>query len=231
MRDYSMIMILAICLLLCSCCRQSVTWEDTCLDRNGLLHLREKESPFTGVVVSKYANGRVKATTPYRQGVIHGISCSWHEDGSKASETSYHDGVRVGGWTKWYPNGRVQEDIRMRDGMVFSTANYYSTGELCIYCEYDWIMKTMSQTVYDKANNVLACGTIGQIDGEKRTNGTFCCTEYGMLLIENYSNGTLVMTRDLHGNRVEMKDVVRDADAPCFTRDVVDFIEQVLEGR
>lgn len=209
----------------CSAVPPAATWQDTYRGTDGLLYLRSTDQPFSGVVVSKYADGVTRARTPYVRGIPHGTHRSWHENGRLASMIDYSEGQRKNRWTRWYPNGHMQENIKVSHGKVLAVANYYSTGELCILSTFDWDEKIIRQIVYDKEQRVLSNGTVGIGKGRRRRNGTFCNTEHTSLVIEDYSDGQLISRKDSSGNAVELKKLVRHADEHFLLQDQVRFLE------
>ncbi|MBV1883207.1 MAG: hypothetical protein KUG82_16325 [Pseudomonadales bacterium] len=91
-------------LLICSC-----QGEYDRLDSNFSQHKQYtfyKNTPFSGVQISSFNNGKKKSITPFKDGLKQGISYKWHSNGVLASERPYHQGEKQGTHRGWHLNGK-----------------------------------------------------------------------------------------------------------------------------
>ena len=93
---------------------------DKTVKRDGLLYEVNKETPFTGKVLSKYENGRIKLEATFKDGQPEGKATAWHENGQKAREGTFKDGKEDGKGTKWYENGQMKSEITYKDGKIIA---------------------------------------------------------------------------------------------------------------
>ena len=75
------------------------------IELRGLLYYESNsKTPFTGVAVSKHANGQKESEMTFKDGNPEGLSTQWHKNGQKESETTWKGGVIVSE-TKWDEEG------------------------------------------------------------------------------------------------------------------------------
>ena len=196
-------LIVLLLLFFCSSRRPSqATWEETC-SKDGLLCWKATKRPFTGVLVSKGPNGSIKSKTSYLEGVIDGTSYSWHENGKKESEADWHKGVSSGRLIKWNRNGLIFSEVLFSGNDIRGVVFYYSTGELwsCTIYSLDGRMAHVIQ--FDREGHIIADGIFDRTQNRK-VSGSFCNTDYDVLVIEKYSEGEPVGTVDKNGNPLDV---------------------------
>ena len=122
------------------------------VERDGLIHERKSETPFTGVAVRKHENGQKRSESTfkdgkleepstlwhangqkeleetYKDGKLEGLSTAWHENGQKWSEVTYKDGKREGLATWWHGNGQKQAERTFKDGKKVSEKKWDPAG-------------------------------------------------------------------------------------------------------
>ncbi len=74
------------------------------VQRDGLMHEGDSETPFTGVAVDEWRRGKKWFNSTYKDGKQEGLTTVWHPNGEKASEETYKDGEVVSE-TKWDEEG------------------------------------------------------------------------------------------------------------------------------
>ena len=72
--------------------------------RDGLVYEGDSETPFTGVVVDKHANGKKKTEGTFKDGKQEGLWTLWHANGQKKGEAMFKDDKKVSE-TKWDEEG------------------------------------------------------------------------------------------------------------------------------
>ncbi len=77
--------------------------------RDGLLYEGDSETPFTGVMVAKHANGQKSAEGTCKDGKYDGLWTAWHANGQKKGEAMFKDDKKVSE-TKWDEEGNEIKD-------------------------------------------------------------------------------------------------------------------------
>ncbi|MFO7725239.1 MAG: toxin-antitoxin system YwqK family antitoxin [Oceanipulchritudo sp.] len=91
--------------------------ERTALERVGeRLHLKGTQEPFTGILVTYYEDGELKARTEVRDGLLHGLSEGWYPDGTPEIREPFRKGRSHGTRVRWHPNGTMASRARIVDG-------------------------------------------------------------------------------------------------------------------
>ena len=92
---------------------------------------RATPKKWNGVYKEYYANGTLKAETPYRFGKEHGIQKQYYEDGNLSIVTEYKDGkAKIS--RQYYPSGEVMvETFYDENGYAHGLSKgYYKDGKL-----------------------------------------------------------------------------------------------------
>ena len=64
-----------------------------------------RDTPFSGVGVTRFPGGVIESETPYLNGLPHGVCREWHVNGQKKKEWASLRGSVHGTCTEWYENG------------------------------------------------------------------------------------------------------------------------------
>ena len=107
---------------------------------NGVIHVTGESKPFTGNLVERYRDGKLKSQTgvsnglleglslgwftngiqqveePFRAGKSHGKRTNWRVDGTKLSEAEIVDGELHGMFRRWHENGQLSQQLPMKHG-------------------------------------------------------------------------------------------------------------------
>lgn len=86
--------------------------------QGGVLHLRGRDEPFSGLLVEDYAAGVRKLEIEIHEGKAHGRSRGWHENGKLAVDETFVRGVSHGMRTRWHPNGQRRSVAQIEGGKV-----------------------------------------------------------------------------------------------------------------
>ena len=57
--------------------------------QNSLVYIQGQQTPFTGIVEKKYANGKLEATMEFKDGKLNGKTQVYNETGKMISEENY----------------------------------------------------------------------------------------------------------------------------------------------
>lgn len=89
-----------------------------------------RNAPFSGVLMERYADGRVKSKTEYVNGKRHGIAMQWYPDGIVKEVRYYTAGAKVGVHTGWWPHGEVRFSYAFKDGVYHGDfREWYESGQ------------------------------------------------------------------------------------------------------
>ena len=87
-------------------------------------------TPFSGVVLDRYAGGELKSRTVVSNGVLEGLSQGWHTNGQMQVEEHFVAGTSHGLRTKWHPNGQKLSAIPIINGKLHGTfRSWHENGE------------------------------------------------------------------------------------------------------
>jgi antitoxin component YwqK of YwqJK toxin-antitoxin module len=105
--------------------------------------------PFTGIAISKTANGKKsyeahlqegkphgtvtiynkngdkQSEGHYKNGIQHGIEINWHPNGAKQFQVNHQNGKRHGKMTSWKANGLKEMEVFFVDGLMDGPFNLY----------------------------------------------------------------------------------------------------------
>ncbi len=68
------------------------------------------KEPFTGIAKDSYADGKLKAEYPIKDGQFHGTVREWWANGNKKAETEYQNGERMGKNVEWKEDGTLYHE-------------------------------------------------------------------------------------------------------------------------
>jgi hypothetical protein len=72
-------------------------------------HFEYEHTPFTGLAVERWPNGKLKQRWPMEDGKWHGLVEEWDASGQQRVATNFDHGARNGKNTYWNPDGSVQK--------------------------------------------------------------------------------------------------------------------------
>ena len=99
-------------------------------ERQGIMHLKGSDTPYTGKVYGSGENGQKKAEANFKDGKLDGLWVWRYGNGQKESELNYKDGKEDGLWTQWHENGQKQREVNFKDGKEDGLyVAWYDTGE------------------------------------------------------------------------------------------------------
>ena len=118
-------------LVLISCQTQHKADSQDMLFRDGLIYeIIAEETPFTGVVLDRYPNGKKKSVANYINGKREGLYTVWHLNGQKASEQNYINGMEEGVGTAWYETGQKRMEGNFANGKKEGlSTEWYKNGQ------------------------------------------------------------------------------------------------------
>jgi len=79
---------------------------ETLEEREGMMFLKDSDSPYTGKSFILHENGKKLAEIYLKGGKREGSATQWYENGQIRSEGFYKDGKREGSMVFWYENGQ-----------------------------------------------------------------------------------------------------------------------------
>ena len=86
--------------------------------RDQRLHLAGQVAPFTGWMLERNPDGKLRSRSSVSSGVLHGVSQGWHTNGQLQVEEHFREGVSHGLRTKWYPSGAKLSEATIADGRL-----------------------------------------------------------------------------------------------------------------
>ena len=84
--------------------------------------------PFSGNLIERYADSRVKARTDYVNGKRHGIFMQWYPDGIVKEVRYYTGGAKVAVHTGWWPDGEIKFSYAFKDGQYHGDLREWYNG-------------------------------------------------------------------------------------------------------
>jgi antitoxin component YwqK of YwqJK toxin-antitoxin module len=84
--------------------------------REGVVYLKNSDSPYTGKSFEFHDNGQKAAEGNFKDGEYDGLVVTWYENGQKNLETNFKDGKQDGLSVGWYENGQKELEINHKDG-------------------------------------------------------------------------------------------------------------------
>ncbi|MDB4519548.1 toxin-antitoxin system YwqK family antitoxin [Akkermansiaceae bacterium] len=86
--------------------------------REGVVYLKNSDSPYTGKCFEFHDNGQKAAEANFKDGEYDGLVVTWYENGQKVIEINYKDGKQDGLTVGWYENGQKELEINHKDGKM-----------------------------------------------------------------------------------------------------------------
>jgi antitoxin component YwqK of YwqJK toxin-antitoxin module len=97
--------------------------------RDGLAFAGDESKPFSGRVIERYDDGRIKTRQSFIGGRAEGLLRSWHRNGQPWIVGSYRRGLENGQVRSWSPSGELWFEKEYRDGVLVGCRGYWE-GEL-----------------------------------------------------------------------------------------------------
>jgi antitoxin component YwqK of YwqJK toxin-antitoxin module len=97
--------------------------------REGVVYLKNSDSPYTGKYFEFHDNGQKKSEENYKDGKSDGLSVTWHENGQKEGEINFKDGKPDGLTVSWHENGQKMMESTFKDNEPISEKYWNSKGE------------------------------------------------------------------------------------------------------
>jgi hypothetical protein len=98
----------------------------SCSDTQSSSNKKDRKGKVTdGVIKTHYANGKLKAEIPVKNGKRHGLVVQYFGSGKKHVEMNYVDGKHNGLTKRYYENGNLYEETEYRDGVMDGTRKKY----------------------------------------------------------------------------------------------------------
>lgn len=85
---------------------------------NGHLSQIGHSNYFTGLMIEKYAGGRLQSRCSVSNGVLWGLSEGWHTNGQLQVQENFRDGLADGLRTKWEINGVKLSEATIAGGKL-----------------------------------------------------------------------------------------------------------------
>ena len=86
--------------------------------------------PFSGHIIERHDNNRIKTKTEYVNGKRHGVVMKWYPDGIVMDVRYYTRGAKVGVHTGWWPNGEIKFSYAFKEGLYHGGfREWYDTGQ------------------------------------------------------------------------------------------------------
>jgi antitoxin component YwqK of YwqJK toxin-antitoxin module len=129
MKRYFLIILMTVGCLQIGMTQKKVSFED--LDEfNGVTHKRYEQTPFTGIGVGYYGNGKKFRQIPYKEGRASGLAQEWDIHGNLKAEAEYKMGARYGRETQYYDNGKKRLEVYYQNGKPNGTVTeWYDDGQ------------------------------------------------------------------------------------------------------
>ena len=94
--------------------------------RNGLTYVEDETTPFTGIFVFKYGNGKIKEYEPFVNGIKEGVHEKFYENGNVKETNTFVNGSLNGDSIQFYENGNMKESmVFMKDKFDGEWVKYY----------------------------------------------------------------------------------------------------------
>ena len=135
-----------------------------------------------------HQNGKLKESSTYVDGKLHGIFKQYYEDGTLCIECKYYHGVRDELYCDYYPNGNLSKSVMFDAGKFDIINTFSSSGDTCI--KYNGRDGKVIKQVYD---NIL---DLSKKDGY---NGIISIQEND----DNFGEYYLVYIQDNSSNYLE----------------------------
>lgn len=98
---------------------------------SGVTYERYAQTPFTGIGIGYYGNGKKYRQIPYKEGRAYGLAKEWDIHGNLKAEAEYKMGARYGRETQYYDNGKKRLEVFYQNGKATGTVSeWYKDGTL-----------------------------------------------------------------------------------------------------
>lgn len=98
---------------------------------NGVTHVRYEQTPFTGIGIGYFGNGKKYRQIPYKNGRANGLAKEWDIHGNLVAEAEYKMGARYGRETQYYDNGNKKLEVFYQNGKPTGTVTeWYEDGSI-----------------------------------------------------------------------------------------------------
>jgi antitoxin component YwqK of YwqJK toxin-antitoxin module len=98
---------------------------------NGVTYVRYEQTPFTGIGIGYFGNGKKYRQIPYKDGRPNGLAKEWDIHGNLVAEAEYVLGTRYGRETQYYDNGEKKLEVYYQNGQASGTVTeWYNDGQL-----------------------------------------------------------------------------------------------------
>ena len=74
-----------------------------------LVYVKGSNTPYTGKMFG-YLNEKKIMERSFKDGMVDGITTTWHENGQKESEVNYKEDMKDGLMVRWYENGQKESE-------------------------------------------------------------------------------------------------------------------------
>lgn len=98
---------------------------------NGLWTKKGENTPYTGLFIEYFKNGKVEGTGEFKEGLVHGLRTIYYKNGNKSLERIYRNGINDGKSIEYYPNGKVKQEANFKNGKedgIFKV--FYENGQI-----------------------------------------------------------------------------------------------------
>jgi len=118
---------------------QSIIGQYDFYKEDGVVYLNSNDELFTGIVEYRYSKDNImQSQRVYQNGVLHGITNSWHLNGHASKSTTYENGKKNGLFRAWHKNGNL------------SYQGYYVGGKQNgVWQRWDASQNMISEKTYD----------------------------------------------------------------------------------
>ncbi len=123
---------------------------------NGVLHYQN--SPFDGLLVSKYDNVSLKMELQYVNGRKDGYEKQWYLNGQLAQSRLYSKGIKVGNHLGWWDHGTKKFDYNFNDIGEYegNRKEWYKNGQLVRDFNYSKGKELGSQRMWTESGKIRA---------------------------------------------------------------------------
>ena len=124
--------------------------------KNGVLYI--KETPFSGIVNTFYADGNIKAKAAYDQGKREGFFWGWYRNGKQWFKRSYIKGLKAGIHKGWHENGARMFEYHFNNKGVYNGAvkDWFANGALAKHFNFVGGKEAGSQKMWDLKGKIRA---------------------------------------------------------------------------
>lgn len=108
------------------------------VERGGLVLEGATEQPFTGTVIARHPDGRLRQRYAVLDGRADGAWMEWHETGGVRLYAEWKQGLGDGVWVYFHPNGEISERAQVRDDIWDGVAEgWHENGSKAFESRFD----------------------------------------------------------------------------------------------